>query len=250
MTDSIKMKEEVDHEIKHCVRVQYCFGRWYLLVPYKVQDVDNKVANVVRTKVGIDFGIRNFGTYFSENGEQGVIGGDLNLVADNTRKKIDSIKREIGKCRKLKCKKKVKRLKRAWYRANARASNLISDFHWKTIKYLLDKFHTLYAPRLHTSFMLTKESSLPDIVKKRASFQCHGVFYSRLLYKASVTPGTTIHDFEEHGTTATCSSCGGINPNVGESEIFECAYCHLRAGRDTNSAKNHLLKPTCGKKNY
>ena len=53
--------------------------------------------------------------------------------------KVEATHEEKGGNRKIKAKslrQKIKRVTMAWYRANARASNLVSDLHFKTIAFL------------------------------------------------------------------------------------------------------------------
>jgi putative transposase len=143
----------------------------------------------------------------------------------------------------------VKKLRQAWYRANARALNLASDLHWKTIKFLLDRFDVWVAPKLNIGDFVEKGSKLKECTKRRLRFLRHGMFRQRLLYKARAR-GKIVLDLEEHGTSRTCSNCGHANHNLGSSEVFTCPLCDVEMGRDINAAKNHALKCVFGKRNY
>ena len=144
---------------------------------------------------------------------------------------------------------RINRLTKAWYRANARASNLASDLHFKTIQFLFQRYDVIIAPRLNSSAMLRSGSNLNQTTKRRMAFLSHGTFHRRLLMKAEAC-GKVILDLEEHGTSKTCSCCGQINKTLGASKDFKCQRCHFQADRDMNASKNHLLKALVGKSTY
>ena len=162
---------------------------------------------------------------------------------EGIRELIDMLKQQGG------YRLKINRLTKAWYRANARASNLVRDLHFKTIKFLFDRFDVIIAPRLGVASMLRRDGNLNAKTKTTMRFQQHGAFHNRLKMKAEYC-GKVILDLEEHGTSKTCSSCGQANRNLGSAKIFNCPRCGFQADRDVNSSKNHLLKALVGKKNY
>ncbi len=245
MKEPVRMSEEVRVPVDCCTRIAYNFGRWYLMIPYEV-DIESKVVG--SRILALDPGVRTFLTYYSSTGEQGEIGSDMYGIIDSTNAKIQSIRSKMKECKDDR--KRVKHLRKSWYRMNARATNLIDDFHWKTIKFMLSNFDCIIAPKLHVSSILAKESCLQKITKKRMTFQSHYKFYTRLLYKISTTPGKICHDLEEHGTSKTCSSCGKFDKDLGSSKVFDCPSCSLRCDRDFNASKNHLVKAAFGNQNY
>jgi putative transposase len=239
----IKMSEELKAPVKMCPRVQYLHGRWYFLCPYKVE---RSTEAPKEDAVFLDPGVRTFQSYYSEN-EAGQIGYEMNKTLDQAIKKIKSIKKRIDWATD---RKKVQRLRHAWYRAKARASNLVDDLHWKTIKFLLDNFDFVLAPRLNVP-SLQRSKTLPIVVKERMTALHHGLFTSRLKFKAKVRGKTVETEFEEHGTSKTCSHhCGQANRRLGTSEVFWCDYCGFRGHRDINSGKDHCLKRLVGKQDY
>jgi putative transposase len=188
-------------------------------------------------------------TYFTED-ECGHIGFDTYSKIDKVTLKIESIQDRLKNLKQSGGQTaKMKRLRRAWYRTNARASNLASDLHWKTIKFLLDRFDVLVAPKLNVGDFVAKESKLAACTKRRLNFLRHGQFRQRLTYKARVR-GKIVLDLEEHGTTRTCSNCGFAHHQIGSSEVFKCPSCRFEADRDVNSAKNHALKSILENEDY
>jgi len=245
MPGGIRMSENLKCPIEMCPRVQYTFGRWYLLCPYKTPQVQETPSEKL---VFLDPGVRTFQTYYSEN-EAGQIGFDMEGKLDRVKAKIKGIKARLQWAKENKLPKKEKRLRRAWYRANARASNVVDDLHWKTIKFLLDNFDFILAPRLNVSGIL-RDCKLPVIVKERMTILHHGRFSDRLKMKAQTRGKTVETDFEEHGTSRTCSRCGKANHGLGSSEVFWCDECGFSGHRDVNAAKNHCLKRLIGKQKY
>jgi transposase len=247
MQDGIKMSEEPKYPIDKCCRIQYIFGRWYILLPYSTQS-DEKCRTDGRVGA-LDPGVRTFQAYYTED-ECGEIGYNVSTTADKINKKINGIKERLTDLKKKGGdQKRINRLTRAWYRANARSSNLATDFHFKTIKFLFDRFDVIIAPRLNSSSMLQQDFNLRKITKARMAFLRHGTFHNRLLMKAEAC-GKTILDLEEHGTSVTCSSCGHKNKNLGSSKDFACSYCGFKQDRDVNSSKNHVLKALVGNQTY
>ena len=244
MREPIQMSQPLKHAVSTDCRVSYSFGRWYVLVPFKEQRPDK--PSITEPKVvALDPGVRSFTSYFSSDGRMGEIGTDMQALALKLKNKIasirDQIKQTVGK--------KKKRLTRAWYRTNARSDNLVTDFHWKTIKYLLDEFDVIISPKLPVSFMVSDKSDLNKISKATMLFQRHSEFQNKLRMKAAWRQKIVL-DLEEHGTSMTCSSCGNIKTDLGDSKLYSCSLCGLLADRDLNSAKNHLIKATVGKVNY
>jgi hypothetical protein len=141
MQEGIKMCEEPKHEIDACCRVQYCFGRWYILIPYKVEKGEKKAEEGL---VGaLDPGVRTFQAFYSEKEGEEIAPG-IEKVARAMKKKIDGIRGRVaaleeeatqeekgGNRKKSKSfRQKVKRVTKAWYRTNARAGNMVSDLHF------------------------------------------------------------------------------------------------------------------------
>ena len=129
MQGRIKMCEGPKHEIDACCRVQYCFGRWYILIPYKVQKEEESAEE---GRVGaLDLGVRTFQAFYSEK-ECGEIAPGMEKLAramkknkiDGTQGRMAALKKEAtqeekrGNLKKSKIlRQKVKRVTKAWYRA-------------------------------------------------------------------------------------------------------------------------------------
>ncbi|KLL02395.1 MAG: transposase IS605 [Mycoplasmataceae bacterium RC_NB112A] len=60
-------------------------------------------------------------------------------------------------------------------------------------------------------------------------------------YKVKET-GKWVEFVSPYLTSKKCSSCGKINKELGNKEIFECLNCGLILDRDVNATKNILWK--------
>jgi putative transposase len=239
MKEPISMSEPVAHEISSCCRVQCVFGRWYLLVPFTTAVQRDDTSRIV----ALDPGVRSFMTYYSEDAA-GEIGTGGENVMDKIIHKTDAIGARLNQLIKEGApRQKISHLTKSWYRCHARASNLVTDLHYKTIKHLLDEHDVVIAPRLGVQWMVGHNSNLTPLVKKRLLFLRHGQFRRRLVEKAQQR-GKVVRDLEEHGTSLTCSSCGNKmdKKDLGSSKTYNCVLCGLRMDRDLNASKNHLLK--------
>jgi transposase len=247
MKDGIKMSEAAKHKVSMCCRLQYHFGRWYFLLVYQNQD-DAPPSSPTGLRIGaLDPGVRTFQSYYSED-EAGEIGTQEEL--ERVFRLIDKkIKRLQQKLQEEKDAQRARRLRKAWYRANARSSDLATDFHYKTIKFLLNRFDVIIAPKLNAASMLHGDSQLKKKTKEQMRFYRHGIFHRRLLEKAAIAR-KVILDLEEHGTSMTCSSCGVANRKLGSSKTFCCKHCQFKSDRDINSARNHILKALVGTEKY
>lgn len=242
IVDGIRLAEDVRGDILQCCRVQYVFGRWYFLLPYKAPiDASPPTERIV----ALDPGVRTFQTFYHEDGA-GEIGQDMGRL-ERQHTKIASIRDAMESA----SGPKRQRLRRAWYRHEARAKHIVADFHYKTIAFLFDNFDVVVAPRLSSHTMLQREFGLAKTTRSRMRMQCHSLFHQRLTMKASLR-GKRAYDLREHGTSRTCSACGRANHGVGSSKTFTCvdASCGAVYDRDINASKNHLLKFLVGNNDY
>jgi putative transposase len=54
--------------------------------------------------------------------------------------------------------------------------------------------------------------------------------------------GVSVEECNEAWTSKTCSNCGTIKYNLGGNRIFKCKNCGYTICRDTNGARNVLLR--------
>lgn len=143
---------------------------------------------------------------------------------------------------------KKSKLRKAWYRTLARTSDLMTDLHYKTIKWMLTNYDVIICPKFSTANMLNKKTTvLSKSTRELFRFLSHYKFRNRLIYKAKYAAKLVL-DCNESQTTMCCSRCGYLKRDVGSSEIYNCNRCSLQIGRDQNSAKDIFLKLFWGSK--
>jgi transposase len=226
------------------LRIVFKHGRWYLIVPYE----EKASLKPSTTRVlSLDPGARSQFTYFDpQTREWGEMGRkqDTRPVMERCNRKRDALKEAI----KTATAGKKSKLRKAWYRALARTSNLITDLHYKTIQWMVKNYDVIICPVFSTANMIQKSTSVLDkSTREMFGFLSHYKFRQRLIYKAGFA-GKLVLDCNERFTTMCCSRCGYLKRDVGRSEIYNCNRCGLKIGRDQNSAKDIFLKCFWGRK--
>jgi IS605 OrfB family transposase len=150
---------------------------------------------------------------------------------------MELIKKLNDKMDLLKSIKKIQ--KRKMCKLEKKKKNLIDSVHW-------DFINDIFKNNDFILLGLIKSHNLVKGGKNRVLNRdfCDLKFYllrQRLFYKASISQKKVIL-VKEHYTTKTCSNCGSLNEEIGNSKIFRCSNCQLLADRDINAAKNILLK--------
>lgn len=238
---NLKMSEPVKVPLKKCVRIAYHCGRWYFIVPYSVETT---ACTKKRRIIGLDPGARSMFTYFSpDTQEWGDIGNEQEVKP--VMKKVFKKRDAIGKA--MRSTTHSSRLKKAWYRQVARASNLMRDMHFKIIAWLLSNYDVIICPTFSTANMQNRATTqLHASTRETFRFLSHYSFRTRLLYKAKVA-GKIVLDVHEAETTMGCSNCGFKKRDVGSSKLFACNRCKIVRPRDMNSAVDIVLKRAFGK---
>ena len=186
---------------------------------------------------GIDPGLRSFCTIYDKQNILEINQNRAYLKALNNKIQILKAKRlrprnEIDVLKK-------RRQKRHFNKIEKKKIDYTNSVHWATINFLLKNYDTI----------LLGDIKSHDIVKKgfnKSNNQEFNdlkfyVFKQRLIYKAGLA-NKFIKLVNEFNTTKCCSNCGNLNHCVGSSEIYNCNKCNLTCGRDSNAAKNILLK--------
>lgn len=265
LVDGLRVREDLRDP-----RISFSFGRYYLLIP---ETIPVPAKTEVQKVVALDPGVRKFQAFYSPQGEAGFIGrggvesethgSTTKRIGTGTYRQMDihfrrisNLRRRMGQLedfygrltdeerRRVKpwYKKKRYRLRRAWHRVNRKASDRMDDFHWKTVKWLLDNFDKVYIPNFAAS-RLSRRGGLARVTRKRLLYLKHFGFRQKLLYRA-LCRGKSVVVGNERETSKACGLCGRKN-EVGSSEVFSCGFCPLRsADRDLHGARNFYLKCT------
>jgi hypothetical protein len=158
-------------------RVSFMYGRWYLVLPQKCGS-PGEVSKRADRVAAIDPGVRTCFTYFTNDGEAGELGIGPEKVIDKNFAKRDGIENAM---RVETDRKRKSKLRRAWYRHNARAKKLRDDLHWKTIKYLPDHFDGVIIGKLSTKDLMRNRTQNT----RTMGWLSHRTFLERLKWKFS-----------------------------------------------------------------
>ena len=235
-TMSGKMKfserEWIKNDICDC-RLINDHGRWYLSVPQKITTTTTENQGGI---VALDPGIRNFLTYFSEDGRFGWLGMHafdrilrLNLKRDHLLSRLALTKDKRKKCR----------LKRTLNRTYHRIQDLVDELHWQCINYLVHNFSIIVFPPFEVKGMTKKGRKLhKSVVRSMLSLRFFD-FKERLKQKCKEY-GVVYIEQNESYTSKTNSFTGELITNLGSKEWF--VYDGIKVHRDLNGARNILIR--------
>ena len=208
-------------------------GRWYLSVPQKIATMPTENQGGI---VALDPGVRNFLTYFSEDGRFGWLGIhafdrilNLNLKRDKLLSRVALTKDKREKCK----------LKRTLNRTYHRIQDLVDELHWQCINYLVHNFSVIVFPPFEVKGMTKKGRKLrKSVVRSMLSLRFFD-FKERLKQKCKEC-GVTYIEQNESYTSKTNSFTGELMSNLGGKEWFE--YDGIKVHRDLNGARNILIR--------
>ena len=216
--------------------------QYHLSVPFKKMGPHLSESNLQRQRpdqvrvVALDPGVRNFITWFSEDG-CGKLGqedfGRIQRLCQHQDNLLSRAARAPSKRR--------RNMRRAAGRMTVRIQNLINELHHKTARYLVDNFDVILLPDFKTSGMVTRSQRRirSKTVRNLLSF-AHHRFRNFLKHKASEN-GRTVLIVNEAYTSKTVSWTGEINHNLGGRKTVSSTDGR-RMDRDHNGARGIFLR--------
>lgn len=244
---SIRLREADYSDVK---TVRLCYDdlkkQFYVCLHREVPEVEQKKEGL---KLYFDPGCKTTLTGIGTDGK--IYEYDINPLRKinmSTYKLIDTLMSERDT--------KVKRSIR-WRRINKRIAKL-----WRKLKYRTQAYlHTL-ANRIFASHPNLSEIHVGDWNKKETLADTASKFVNKkinravqnnnpvkmlvefLSYKGKLKHGVCVKEFDERGTTRTCSQCNhkhadGISPKV---RLFKCESCGFESPRDWQSGLNFIRK--------
>lgn len=218
LTKVLKKKGAFSHDSK----LTFNGTNYFLHVLYEPSLPDQKQFEDV---VGLDPGVRTFLTGYSPNEIQ-----NLEYKTDFSRVWRMKRKIELSKTKKEK-----------WKNENL-LTDQIRSAHIAVSKDLTSKFSHLILGKFDTQ-KLTEKAGSKLSKKTRIEIGClsHYKFRERLSLEC-VKNGSSLRVVPEHFTSKTCGGCGKINETLGASKVFECRECGGCFDRDSNAARNMIVK--------
>ena len=225
-------KEWLKNDICDC-RLINDHGRWYLSVPQKITTMPTENQGGI---VALDPGVRNFLTYFSEDGQFGWLGIHAFDRILNLNLKRDKL---LSRLSLTKDKKKKGKLKRTLNRTYHRIQDLVDELHWQCINYLVHNFYVIVLPPFEVKGMTKKGRKLrKSVIRSMLSLRFFD-FKERLKQKCKEC-GVLYIEQNESYTSKTNSFTGELMNNLGSKEWF--VYDGIKVHRDLNGARNILIR--------
>lgn len=210
-------------------------GRWFFCVSYE-KPVRKTIPKY--KDISMDPGLRNFQNFYSNDAK--VVGTiDMQYMKTDLSSLINQIRYAQFRKTLARTKRESTRWLNRFYFLWNKFKNKKNDLHWKTIRFLVDNFETIYIGDMGSQF-IQKNKELGKKNKRTCTFLSHYQFRTRLLETAT----RTIVVVPESYTTKHCTGCGKIN-EVGRSKVYHCEGCGITLGRDENGARNIHIKGQC-----
>ena len=204
----------------------------------------NKKKNINTKVVADDPGEKNFATLFSEDSVC-KIGINCWEVIGKACKEVDIIQSRLDKGYYYKNDEKViinanrrRNLKKAFHRKIQYIKDLRKELHNQTINYLVSNFGKIILPPFKTQEMVQRLSSK---VARSMNTLAHYQFRLKLQNKCDSLNCQLIIKPEPY-TSKTCTNCGNIKEDLGNSRIYSCTKCGIVLERDYNGARNIMLR--------
>lgn len=201
--------------------------KWILHVPYYSE---RKIKENKTSVIGIDPGLKTFLTCVSDN--------RVYKIGNNV---IDTIKPQLEKIDKLNevNNKKTRKRVRTIY---TKIKNQITDLHWKSINYLVNRKNAggIIIGNWSTKDTASKKAFLQPMYKRISGMLSLYKFRERLKFKCDEYNIPYVLSDESY-TSKTCSRCASVN-NVIKNRRLKCSTCNFSVDRDCNGALNILFK--------
>ena len=165
---------------------------------------------------------------FSSSGEALEVGIDARHRFQREQRKKTSI---ADKMLNTTCAKRERKLRKAWYRCQARAKHLKAGLHWKTVKYLLDRYDVIVVGKISVQSLVSKAGQSASN-KMMFLYLSHYSFRQRLKYKAGLL--NKVVEQDDSCTSQACSRCGHLK-DLGAAKTCICGECGLVIDRVVNS---------------
>lgn len=225
--------QSVDHDCK--IHHSKETNRWYLLIPVKHTVAENQGTR--KPVVSIDPGVKTFLTLYDPTGTVTKFAhGDMKNVIVPHYLKTDGLISAAAKCNSKRTKRNLK-FRIALRRAKLK--NRIHDIHTRAAKHLVTNYDTVLIPDMGTSRMVQRMVGKTN--RRTLLGWSHYQFIQRLTYYGQ-KHRCNVQVVTEEYTSKTCGACGALHPTLGNGDVYCCKKCGACIDRDTNGARNILLK--------
>jgi IS605 OrfB family transposase len=186
--------------------------------------------------VSLDPGIRKFMVGYDPEGNCIYVGEGGNRILIEKLKHIDDL------CCFIEDEKDEKQrniMKRDKYLLWLKVKNMVSELHWKTIKYLTDNYDNILLPDFRISQMIRSNKISRSTKRMMCMYSFHS-FKEKLKWKCK-NKGVNLVIVDESFTSKTCGCCGFLNDTKGKETLI-CEECRIEIDRDASGSRNILIK--------
>lgn len=226
----LKTSEPVNSSIntKMC-RLVYQNDRFVLWVPKEREKV---TVTKRHQAVALDPGLRTFQTLYD--------GKNCMKIGNNSYHRLRKYISKINKTKGIASQKRIKRLHKRLFK---KIANIVDDMHWKTAKFLVTHYKTIFIGKFSTKGVVSKKRNLAKICKQPIIHLKHFQFRMRLKEKAEEY-GCNLICVNEAYTSQACGKCGTKNKKLGGAKVYHCSdpSCNFEYDRDFNGARNIMRK--------
>ena len=217
-------------------------NEFYINLNFEDLKIPNKEILKNKKICAIDPGVKTFITIYSDD--------SINKIGIGVRDKIEKVCHDIDIVISKQYKKKNgkykynhqkrRSLRKVRHRKIKYLENLKEELHNKSIKYLCNKFGKIIIPPFETQKMVMNNK-----LNSKTARNLINISYYKFLSKLKTR--CIEYDIElvirpEYYTSKTCTKCGNIKYDLKNADIYNCKECGLKIDRDTNGARNILLR--------
>jgi IS605 OrfB family transposase len=240
--NKMRHSEKLPNKLKYDSRLlRTPLNEYYLSIPEPLETMDENQVHKSKSMIFIDPGVKTFITGYDPEGKvihwgEGDIGRISRLLRYQSKLQKQMNEKENNKYKMYK--RERRNTRNAMLRVFKKIKNLVRDLHKNLAKWLVTNYDCVFIPRLnfHKCKNLNKRS------KRNLATFSHCAFLERLFDKTREFKNCKVIEVNESYTSKTCSKCGYQNETLRNKNVFNCNDCKLKIGRDSNAAKNIMLR--------
>ena len=214
-------------ELSNNGSITYSQGQWHFIVAHSRVVPKRELPNEPKA-VGVDLGVRSFATCYSP---------DRVSTLYQPREVLQRLRKQINQLKSLR-RSQHKNVRRGMCKREKRIDNLVTETHWKSIRYLLKEYDAVFLGDIESQGVL--QGKLNGTTKNELQSLSFYRFKQRLLEKAQQEKKMVFFTHEAY-TSKSCTYCGTLH-EVKSSKTFACPSCTAVYDRDEGGARNIYMK--------